>query len=217
MLFESATSWQARPRLAKPATRADFGLPETGALYFCPQRLAKFHPDFDELLRAILERDEAGTVVVLSGAQSLAVEMLKSRFERTIGRSFGQRILFVPSRSSVDYLRLLSVMDLVLDMPAYSAALTGYDAFGVGVPVVTKPGRHMVQRYALGLYRQMGMQELIASSDAEYVNLAVKLAQEPGFRRQVRREIGQRRDALFEDVTVVREYESFFESVVEES
>lgn len=215
LLFESATSWQTRPRPAGPSSRADFGLPQSGPLYFCPQRLAKFHPDFDRVLRAILERDAMGRIVILAGGQHRPAELLKARFERAMGSSLARRVLFLPSQNSENYMRLLAVMDVVLDMPTYSAALTGYDTFAAGVPIVTQPGRHMVERYALGLYRQMGMSDLIAWSEADYIDLAVKLGRQPDFRREMSEEINRRSDVLFEDVTVIREYESFFESVVQ--
>ena len=34
--------------------RAAFGLPESGALYMCPQSLFKLHPSFDEILAGTL-------------------------------------------------------------------------------------------------------------------------------------------------------------------
>lgn len=52
--FEGLTTWQPRPRIVQPATRADFGLPSSGAIYFCPQQLGKFHPHFDHRLQRIL-------------------------------------------------------------------------------------------------------------------------------------------------------------------
>ena len=40
--------------------RAAFGLPEECHLYSCPQTLFKLHPEFDDLLGAILRRDPQG-------------------------------------------------------------------------------------------------------------------------------------------------------------
>lgn len=65
--FEGLTAWQERPRFPSSATRAELGLPESGALYFCPQRLAKFHPAFDLLISQILQRNAEGRVVLLEG------------------------------------------------------------------------------------------------------------------------------------------------------
>jgi predicted O-linked N-acetylglucosamine transferase (SPINDLY family) len=108
---------------------------------------------------------------------------------------------------------LLSITDAVLDVPSYSAALTGYDALGLGVPVVTLPGQYMVERYALGLYKQMGLGDFAASSKSDYVDLAVRLGRDRDFRMTVSQRIQARSGVLFEDVLAVREYEEFFSSV----
>jgi predicted O-linked N-acetylglucosamine transferase (SPINDLY family) len=211
--FEGVTSWQPRPARPAPATRADFGLPSSGAIYFCPQRLAKFHPDFDRLLRAILEEDAAGHIVVLEGERRRAVQALRARLEKTLGQALLRRVLFLPSQQGADYYRLLGVVDVVLDSPVYSASLTGYDAFSLGVPLVTLPGKYMVQRYALGLYTRMGLRDLIACDEREYVPLAVRLGREADFRQAMRRQILGRCEVLYEDKRVVREYEHFFQEV----
>lgn len=65
--LRGTTAWQPRPHLPPAAGREEFGLPARGTIYFCPQRLAKFHPDFDFLLRRILEEDASGQLVVLAG------------------------------------------------------------------------------------------------------------------------------------------------------
>lgn len=212
--FEGPTAWQRRPQMPVPAERHAFNLPERGPLYFCPQRHAKFHPDFDRILRDILARDGRGHIVMLESRGRRSGEALRSRMSRQIGTTLGKRLCFIPSQRPPDYYRLLSLMDAVLDTPAYSASLTGYDALGLGVPVVTLPGEQMVQRYAYGLYTQVGVSEMIVSSPSEYVDLAVQLGNHSDFQRSVRRKILNRCECLFECESVVREYEQFFTDAV---
>jgi predicted O-linked N-acetylglucosamine transferase (SPINDLY family) len=119
-------------------------------------------------------------------------------------------VLFVPHQGPEDYSRLLSLATAVLDVPTYSSCLTGYDALACGVPLVTLPGRYMVQRYVAGLYAQMGMQDLMAADEEAYVRLAVELGRNGDFREAMSRQIVERCDVLFEDDAVVREYEAFF-------
>lgn len=144
------------------------------------------------------------------------METLRSRFQRAQGKRLSERILFLPSRTAEEYYRLLSVMDVVLDTPVYSASLTGYDAFALGVPIVTLPGRHMVQRYALGLYRQMEMNDLIASAAEEYVELAVRLGRDSEYCQETGRTIRERSGVLFAHEAVIGEYEAFFVRTVEQ-
>ena len=81
---------------------------------------------------------------------------LRKRFGRTLGSGILNRVHFVRNLSPERYYRLLRVVDVVLDTPHYSSSLTGFDAFGFALPVVTEPGPMMVQRYAAGLYEAMG-------------------------------------------------------------
>lgn len=215
--FSGATAWQPRPAMPPSAKREDFGLPAQGALYFCPHRPAKFHPDFDVLLWRILEEDPSGHLLVLEGKRSVTMARLKARWQRTLGDALLRRLLFLPAQEPRDYYRLLSLADVVLDAPSYSASLTGYDAFALGIPLVTLPGPHMVQRYAMGLYRRIGVEELVADNQDQYVALAVRLGQDDDFRRAMREKILQHCGVLYEDAQVVREYEEFFRRAIDET
>lgn len=208
--FAGTTAWQPRPPDPPPTRRSDFGLPATGTLYFCPQRHAKFHPDFDRVLYRILAEDTSGHVVIMKGNRPRSAAMLRERFFRTLGDALAGRILFVPSQKAEGYYRLLSLMDIVLDTPVYSASLTGYDAFAYGIPVVTIPGRHMVQRYATGLCERMEVEGPVAKSEDDYVRLAVELSRNTDVRRRMRARIQERCEVLFQDASVIDEYNDFF-------
>ncbi len=212
--FKGTTAWQQRPATPQPARREDFGLPDEGTLYFCPQRHAKFHPEFDGVLRNILAADRSGHVIILQGNRPRSAESLRRRLADCLGEDFSRRVLFVPSQKASGYYRLLSLMDVVLDTPVYSASLTGYDAFSLGIPVVSMPGRHMVQRYAAGFYERMGIQGLTVDGPDEYVRLAVELGRDVSFRDRMRERIQEQSGILFEDASAVREYDEFFSEVV---
>jgi predicted O-linked N-acetylglucosamine transferase (SPINDLY family) len=212
--FRGSTAWQARPPDPGRARRSDFGLPDAGTLYFCPQRHVKFHPNFDHMLRQILAAESSAHIVILRGDRRKSAEALHARLVLLLGETLARRVVFVPSQNPANYYRLLSLMDVVLDTPAYSASLTGYDAFAFGIPVVTMPGSQMVQRYAHGLYTKMGLGHLAVSDEKEYVHFAVCLGRDPALRQQVRTAVRERNEALFEDHEVIREYETFFEETV---
>jgi len=208
--FSGLTTWQPRPEVPADMGRGHWGLPERGTLYFCPHRLSKFHPAFDRLLKGILEADEEGYLVVLRGHRPATQSRLQARWEKTLGKDLCRRVIWLPSQPVGEYYRLLSVVDVVLDSPAYSGSLTGFDALGLGIPVVTLPGPLMVQRYMHGFYRLLGLSELIAATDEEYIRLAVRLGREKDFRRAKREKIVERAEVLFEQDGVIREYEDFF-------
>jgi predicted O-linked N-acetylglucosamine transferase (SPINDLY family) len=207
-------SFEARPAPQEPASRSQFGLPENGHLYLCPQRLAKFHPAHDELLRRILEADPDGYLVLIRPEnREHVIEKLLSRFRRNLGR-VARRVLFVPSQKSAAFRGLLSVGDVLLDLPHYGVSLMAYDALAENLPIVTWPGRLKVERYGLAFHRKLDCRETVASSADEYVALALRVAADREFREHLRREIEARKHVLFEDLSVVREHERFFEEVI---
>ncbi len=200
----------SRVPIPEKGDREQFGLPSAGAIYFCPQRIEKYHPDFDPLLKGVLESDPSGCVVTLGADSAHMAAQLRARWSRTIGETLLQRVHMLRRQRTRNYYALLSLANVVLDSPHYSASLTGFDAFSFGIPIVTLPGVYNVERYAQGLYRQMGIEELIATNVEEYVALAVRLGTDSDYRRHWHEEILRRSDILFESRTAIREFERFF-------
>lgn len=64
-------------------------------------------------------------------------------------------------------------------------------------------------RLAVGLLRRIGLSRLIASDDAEYIELAVQLTQDQQFSGEVRKQMHQMKHLLYEDTSVVRALEAF--------
>lgn len=205
--------YERRPAPVPPARRCDFGLPQRGHLYLAPQRLAKFHPDQDELFRRVLDADGDGYLVLVADQSKPALQHLLRRFQKTLG-SCARRVLVLPPQPFDDYRRLLSLGDALLDIGHYSVSLMGFDALGADLPIVTLPGTYKVERYALGFYRQLHWPEAVTGSPAEYVALAVKLGTDEAFRNHFRTRITAGKDCLFDNQQAVREYERFFHNIV---
>lgn len=201
------------PRPDPPPRRAEFGLPEGRHLYACLQRLPKFHPDFDALLAAVLRRDPAGLVLIPEDRSAHATGQLRARLGAAMP-DVADRVAFLPRRDYASYLRLLALADVALDVPQYSAGHTGFEILGLGVPLVTLPGAFKVGRYALAYYRKLGLTELVADSPARYVELAVRLGADRGYRADVAGRIAAASPGLFEDSEAVAEHERFFERAV---
>src|ERR1035437_10278747 len=88
--------------------------------------------------------------------------------------------------------------DVFLDTIGFSGFNTAMQAVECSLPIVTREGRFMRGKLASGILRRMGMTELIASTEGDYVNLAVKLAQDAEYRRGIRQRIETSRPVLFE-------------------
>jgi predicted O-linked N-acetylglucosamine transferase (SPINDLY family) len=208
-----------QPRAARPdppATRAEFGLPTEAHLYACLQRPLKLHPDFDILLAEVLRRDSSGLVLLLKGHTGNAAAQVGERHRATIG-GVADRIVWMPTLERVPYQRLLSLAEVVLDPLPYGTGNSAYDIFSYDLPMVTLPGTYNAGRYAQACYRRMGLMELVAGSPEEYVEVAVRLGTDEGFRRDTVARIARASDALFDDLDIVRAHEQFFGQAIAES
>jgi predicted O-linked N-acetylglucosamine transferase (SPINDLY family) len=124
------------------------------------------------------------------------------------------RVLFAPRLEFSDYLSLLVAADVLLDPIHYGGGLTMHDALSLNRPVVTLPGEFARGRYAAGLYEKMEVTTLVADSPQHYAELAVQLANEPDLRQSIETTLRERSSQLFEDSTVVAQYQQLFERLV---
>jgi len=203
-----------RPKLVgRQPDRQEFGLPQHGHIYLCPQTLFKFHPEFDNLLAEILRRDPAGWLVLIEGKFKHWTELLLARFRRTMP-DVVERVHFVSKLPRDDFLRLLTLADVMIDPIHFGGGNTSYEALALAVPIVTWPSPFLRCRLTLAMYRQMDFMDLVATSAAEYVEKAVRIATDAEYREHVRQAIRERADVLYDDRAVVRELEGHFEQWV---
>lgn len=200
-----------RPEQALPQkNRSHFGLSDDEHLYVCPQNLFKFHPDMDELIAGILRRDARGKLVLISGRIDHWTDLLKRRW-RESAPDVMNRITFLPRMDSLDYVNLIAVSDVMLDTLHFNGMNTSLDAFAVGTPIVTWPRALQRGRHTQAMYQKMGLTECIVDNAQAYIDQAVRLANDAGYRTAMKGEILKRNSALFEDIRVVREFERFFQ------
>ena len=210
ILLDRLPTYYRRPHHSVGAfTRAEMGFPAEATLYVCPQSLFKLHPDFDVVLATLLRRDPKARLLLLSGVHKHWDRLLAARIAKTFP-DVATRVIFVPRIPQADFFRLLIMADVILDTPFFGGGNTSYEAFAMGLPIVTWPGLFMRGRVTEGCYRQMGFTELVADSLDSYVEIALRLANDGAWRERVRHEIAARSSALYEDPAVVAELEDFF-------
>ncbi len=92
---------------------------------------------------------------------------------------------------SDDYLSEYNDMDIALDTSPYTGGLTTCEAMYMGVPVVTLAGNRHGARFGASLLTNVGLDGLVAESPAEYVDISVELASQPGVITELRRRLRQ--------------------------
>ncbi|WP_052409510.1 tetratricopeptide repeat protein [Paraburkholderia oxyphila] len=86
------------------------------------------------------------------------------------------RVLLVGRQSRRAYLETYHCIDVALDTFPCNGHTTSLDAFWMGVPVITLAGRSAISRGGRSIAGNLGMPELAASSDGEFVRAACALA-----------------------------------------
>jgi predicted O-linked N-acetylglucosamine transferase (SPINDLY family) len=190
-------------------TRAALGIEAGVRLYVCAQSLFKLHPDYDAILGEILRRDPGGQLVLIEGQSARWSRDWRERFTRACP-DVSERVRFVPRLPAAEFLDLLCMADALLDSFPFGGGTTSYAALGLGAPIVTWPGPFMRGRVTFGCYQQLGVTDCVAASPEEYVELAVRLANDPAWRAELGARLTAARARLFEDLGVVREIEDFF-------
>ena len=76
------------------------------------------------------------------------------------------------SRFMAEYNRI----DIGLDPYPYNGGTTTCDALWMGVPVISLAGRHFYSRMGASLLSRVGLSELVADCEAQYISIAAELA-----------------------------------------
>lgn len=215
ILLDGIGTHYRKPPLPTPARRADFGLPEGRTLYLCPQSLFKIHPDNDPLLARILERDPNGVLVLFAGRHPNITRTLLTRLTQAMHtrrlRPQGRSIVLPPVEHD-DYLRINMLCDTMLDTLHWSGGNTTLDALACGLPVVTLPGEFMRGRQSCGMLEYMGLNELIARDEEDYIRIALRITADHAWRRQIVEHIHMSNQRIFNQDTPLRQMERFFYS-----
>jgi len=207
----------AMPRATPGRGRADFGLPTDRTLYLMPQSLFKIHPDNDDLLARVLERDPDGVAVVFASHHENLTQAYAARLARALearGMDVNERTCFLaPFLPHGEYLRLNELCDVMLDTLHWSGGNTSLDALATGLPIVTLPGALMRGRQSQAMLRALGLDELVTADVEGYVETAVRLGRDRAERARISQVIAERRGELFEREEPVRALEGFLEDV----
>jgi len=89
-----------------------------------------------------------------------------------------EKIDFLPFQDTTSaHLEAYNGVDIALDCFPYNGTTTTCEAFSMGVPVVILEGSRHAGRVGVSLARALGESSLVASCEADYIDLAVNLAQ----------------------------------------
>ena len=196
--------------IARPPSRSEAGLPETGFVFCSFNLVAKITPTmFDVWMRLL--RSVEGSVLWLARASAVAAGNLRREAEaRGVD---GARLIFAAFAANPDeHLARLSLADLFLDTLPYNAHAGGSDALWAGVPIVTCKGSTFAGRVGASLSNAIELPELITASLDEYEALALRLARDPAMLAGIKAKLMRNRQAepLFDTKRFTRNLEAAY-------
>jgi predicted O-linked N-acetylglucosamine transferase (SPINDLY family) len=103
-----------------------------------------------------------------------------------------ERIEFLGSTLRDVHIAAYNRVDICLDPFPQNGGVSTWEALHVGVPVLAKLGNSNASRAAGAILHSIGLDEWIADSEAEYIELALKYASQPEYLSALRSELPAR-------------------------
>ena len=175
------------PRDYSPAISAYPSVTQATITFGCFNNLSKITEEMLELWSSILLRVENSKLLIKS-----------PRFKDA---EISERVAGILSKNGIkpdrikleydflehcDFLGRYADVDIALDTSPYNGVTTTCDALWMGVPVVTMLGEHFISRNSASILTAVGLQELIATTQQQYIDIAIDLANEPDKRRSMK-------------------------------
>ncbi len=199
------------PAVERP--RSHFGLRENAIVYLCFQSPYKYLPQYDRLFAQIAQQVANAQFVFLRHSSKFTVERFQHRLQQAFAE-FGLRssdyCVFLPKLDRDSYWSLNQRSDVFLDSLDWSGGNSTLEAVAYGLPVVTRPGKLMRGRHSSAILQQLGVTATIAQTEAEYVDIAVRLGLDAAWRRTISAQIQAGHAQLYDDTACVRGLEDFF-------
>jgi predicted O-linked N-acetylglucosamine transferase (SPINDLY family) len=174
-----------------PPSREACGFPAgSSVVYACLNASFKINPrSFVRMLRVVAAVPDS--VLWLMTGPGRATERLRES-ARLAGID-PARLVFAEMLPHSRYLSRYRHADLFLDTEHYNAHTTASDALWAGCPVLTRPGDTFATRVAGSLNHHLGMDELNAGSDEEFVAQAIRYGIDPAYRAALRERLNMQR------------------------
>jgi len=190
-----------------------YNFPQNNNIYFCPQTIFKLAPDFDEVLKGIINSDQKALIFFIKDFYHYQYKIFLQRLKNK--KIDLDKIVFLDRLSQNEFIYLCGKSDVLLDPLYFGAGNSFMETFLYPAPLVTCPGTFLRSRLALGLYKQLNIQDApICKSTEDYVFKAVELANNKKKNILIRDQISEKGKFFFKNKNVLTEYENFFSNLM---
>ena len=174
----------SKPDLSKKIfSKKDFNLPENKFIFCCFNHNFKILPDMFEIWMKILKKVKNSVIWLLIENETAQNNLKKILVSNDIDPN---RMIFAGRLPHSEHIIRLGLADLFLDTFPCNAHTTASDALRSSLPIITIKGNSFASRVASSLLSSVGLEELITKSGKEYEELAVKIAENKNFYKEIK-------------------------------
>ena len=202
-------------RIKVPALDADTAM-QGKVIYLCSQSLFKLLPQYDDIYARIAERVENSEFWFIRHRSDYVNNLFERRLERAFaahGLPYREFVVMQPRQDSDGFMRLNAAADILLDSFIWSGNVSTLEGIACGLPVITCPGPHCRSRHTYGILKLLEIEELIANSSDEYVNLAIRLGTDRAWREEMVAKFNTRKSRAYDDDAPVVAMSAFFDQI----
>jgi protein O-GlcNAc transferase len=128
----------------------------------------------------------AGSKLILKSSSKIDKSYIEKRF---IENGISDSVIFLEKRKLNKHFILYRQIDIALDTFPYNGVTTSFEAISMGVPVLTMKGYNFNSRCGESIIKNLGVKELIAKDEDEYIFKAKKLAEDQERLFKIRKQI----------------------------
>lgn len=146
------------------------------------QKPSKMNSQVWDAIAEVLQRIPSAELLIHNNSNDLDdpdSELRRRYAEELRARNIaGQRVRSIGVREHEEHFRAIAECDIALDTFPYNGTTTTGDCLWMGVPVVTLACATHAGRVGSSMLGRLGLEDLVAHSFAEYVDLAVRAAED---------------------------------------
>ena len=198
-------------------TRAELGLRESATVFWSAQSLYKYLPQHDDVYARIAKGAGDCQIVFVRHHGGNVTELVRARLARAFaahGLDADRHCVFVPRMSQARFVAAAGLADILLDSIGWSACNSALESLAHDLPIVTYAGPMMRGRHCAAILTLLGVPETIAATPDEVATIAVRLAQNPGARREIVARMAANKHRLYFDRAPVAALEDLLEKSV---
>ena len=189
----------------------DLGIDPASPILLCAGSPSKYSPDNDYVLVEIAKKLGRCQFIFFHFQDDLSA-ILKHRLSQAFlesGLDANTFIRFIPFLQKTEFHGLMYQASVYLDTIGFSGFNTAMQAISCNLPIVASEGNFMRGRLASTILRKLKLDQLVATSNEEYIAKVAWLIQNQGILKTYKDKIAESKFILFEDIEPIKALENF--------